>query len=551
MYQALPQGFDGYNGLISPDGENVAIGRGITSIINRKTFRVITLFNGESSRPMGWYSNTELIIQKYEDNCNVIKYNITNGDKININANQWINMAGAGKGHWVGGRPSDMVVVRDGRTLAKGLDWFCGGEGEWSVIISEQFVYVYNEFDLIHKLPLPAGVTRYFVNVRDGMCGFGRNGLRPQLLNCLTGIMTNESVCNFNESEPSFSAGQIATAIEHPSPYVAIRYAGKKECITLPVIEGCTGVDFKVIGDTGIVYSWSETGRGVLQDCDLTQERHLIGNTVPPVVIPPTTYLVDKRAPNPVGPRYEEPTTPDPVIARFNHFFHFGSFADAGHKYLNNDDWSRGKPWLVCPGNIAVVGSDAGSTCPKDVVAGADAIFTMAETPELWDKVKAIYIAAEMSTDPVASIIKLRDTCNLLMDNLGVSRKPFITYTTDKVYPELVREDTWIGLQYYIAQGDPLSKLDEFNSYYHSMLTNNENVAIIAQTYDRNGTYKEPLLPVIEKTIEIARSWGFQLQAWLNFSDGRGSVDNNYGGVRWYPELYPILRGILKAIPND
>lgn len=538
----LPEGFDGYNGLISPDGENVAVGRGITSIVNRKTNSIRTLFNGESSRPMGWYSPTELILQKYEDNCDVIKYNILTDLHQVINSNQWINMAAAGLDHWVGGCPAGMRVVRDGLPLVNGVDWFCGGEGEWSVIISETTIVVYKGLNFFYSLPLPPKVTRYFVIVREEMCGFGRNG-QPQLLDLMTGHLTNESVCKYGESEPCFSNGQIATAIEHPSPFVAIRYAEDKKCISVPVSIGCVGVDFKAFGNTGIIYSWTNRGQGFLEEVDLTQERSLID--------PPPIYLQDKRAPNPIGSIYYEPVFPDPIIQPFDSFFHFGSFYDATHKYLNNDDWSAGKPWLICPGNVAVVTGEAVAavTSQKDVIISPDAIFAMAETPELWSKVKAIYLAAEMSGNPIVSIINLRDTCNILMDSLRVSRRPFITYTTDKVYPQLSRGDTWIGLQYYIAQGDPITKLNDMNNYYHMMLMNLENVAIIGQTYDRNGTYTDSLVPILQETIEIARTWGTRLRAWINFSDGRGSVDSNYGGVRWHPELYPILRGIVKAIP--
>ena len=314
MYLVLPENFDGFNGLISLDGENIAVGRGITSVINRKSFTTKTLFDGEASRPMGWYSNYQLIVQKYEDNCQVIIYNILTNKYEPLNINQNIQMGSSGLGHWVGGYAKGKRVVRDGVLLSEGIDWYCGGEGEWSVILSESDVYVYSEFDLIHKLPLPF-ISRYFAIVREGMCGFGRNG-QPQLLNCLTGKITNESVCKYGESEPCFSVNQIATAIEHPSPFVAIRFVGKKECISLPVKEGCIGVDFKVIGETGIVYSWSNVGRGVIQNCDLNQERHLIEMPNPPI-----TYLIDKRAPNPVGPNYDKPSSPDPIIEPFDHSF--------------------------------------------------------------------------------------------------------------------------------------------------------------------------------------------------------------------------------------
>ena len=301
MRVVLDQGFDGYNGLVSPDASLVAVGRGQASIVTLATGVVTTLFNGASARPMGWWEHPlRLIVQRYEDNCEVVAYDPLTGAETVLAAGQNISMAEAGGGHWSSGYAGlPRIVVWDGigLPLSEGLDWNVGGDGDWTVCLDERTAaaHVFLRGVKHGVAAFPPGVTRWYAYVRDAMCGFGRNG-RPQMLSCSSGEITDVTVSpTGQESEPRWALGEIATAIEGPPvPYgevrpgcVAIRQFQSQECITLDVPEGAVGCDFRVIGNRGIVASWSDTGRCVIQDCDLTQPRHALVAPTPPVILPP------------------------------------------------------------------------------------------------------------------------------------------------------------------------------------------------------------------------------------------------------------------------
>ena len=271
---------------------------------------------------------------------------------------------------------------------------------------------------------------------------------------------------------------------------------------------------------------------------------------IPP--IEPTIYLQDTRSPNPIGPAYAQPAGPDPVFAPYPWPMWFGSFYAQGFKYGQNDDWAKGKPWLAAPGNCCVVAGEAMAavTAPQPgVIITPDAIFTMSETPEAWAKVVAIYLTPEMAADPVTKMNEMRYAARRLMEQLGVPLRPFIAY--GPMPPIELAEpggQTWITLQFYANPGEGPEALYQLRDIYQGMIPSGTPVCVIGQTYDRNGAYTAPLEPLVTATATIVRAWGPEVKAWLNFSDGRGSVPNRFGGVRWHPELYPLLRGLAAAM---
>jgi hypothetical protein len=233
----------------------------------------------------------------------------------------------------------------------------------------------------------------------------------------------------------------------------------------------------------------------------------------------------------------------DPVIAPFGRPVHVG--------YFFRDTYAYGQS--AAPGNVTVIVGEARAAltaepCAEDGlpigrIIGPDAIETMAETPEWWAHVVAIYLAGELSDDPVACIARKREMCLGMFQALGVPPRPFITYTGALTYTALSREDTWLGVQLYLTGTQGPERLINAAAGARYALAGMP-VVVFAQAYDRRGPngpqYTGDLAELQPVYAEIVRQWP-DVRALLWFSDGRP------GGTRDHEEMRPWHRAIAAA----
>jgi len=285
-------------------------------------------------------------------------------------------------------------------------------------------------------------------------------------------------------------------------------------------------------------------------------------------------YLPDYRAPNPTGATYARPTEPDPVIPHIGSMW-MGMFKAAGHANLNNDDWVRHASdgeglWLRAPGNCVVVTGEAAAAAtacsgwvPRpSVVLTPDAIPFLAQNGG-WDRCAAIWCGGEASADPARDVARQRRLASYEMDEWGLSPRPCILYSdTNSVNPAFLAlmddpTPSWLGLRIYVDPGQGPERVHELAAQYRPLVPRGMPVAWHMMAYDRNGAYRDPLTPIVLASADVVREWEADdpgtCKALLFFSDGRGHVPTatnpqSYGGARWHPELYPVLRSIANAI---
>jgi hypothetical protein len=582
----LPVERSGQWAYVSCDRLWTACGTDVVTLVDNLTGARQTVLPGQRARPMGWWENpTRLIVKQYEDDCQILAIDPSNpdADPVVIAEHQWIQTqyGTAGSGAF-GGAYAAGTLVWNGHVIDPYPgDWHCGIDGDEMVVLTEidsqpgeALIYVRGAL-VLHKSIAGTVMARGLAIVREGMCGYGENG-PPHILNCRTGDITNVSVSAANESTPVYSRrdtappGWIATGIQHGSRpnIVAIRPFGAKDVIALDVGHEVNGVDLRVEGNLATVAAYNLAGRcTIFADVDLTQERHRLTDQ-PPILVPPTTptqparVLEDLRAPNPIGPRYDKPTDPDPVVAPIGTMW-MGLFFAQTFKYGPNDDWAKNTSdgvglWLRAPGNCCVIAGEAaaGLTAPYDhVIITPDAILGgMADRPEYWARVAGFYLAAEASSNGVERMSIYRVIAEKSCAMLGVPCPPFFAYTPGRS-PAVEMVDggqTSIGLEFYANPGEGAGALLALADQYRQIVPRGTSVCIYGMAYDRNGAYRDDLRPIILAAANIARAWNADdpdsVKGLFYFSDGRGHFNPDFGGARWHPECYPVLRGIAAAI---
>jgi hypothetical protein len=206
-----------------------------------------------------------------------------------------------------------------------------------------------------------------------------------------------------------------------------------------------------------------------------------------------------------------------------------GYFFAWSHQYGQN---------LNAPCNCQVVVDEprcAVTTC-KPTLIGIPCIETMAETPERWASVPAIYVAAEAAADPVEMIKRKRDMARQMMRTLGVPERPFLAYTGAVPRWELADGMTWMAIQLYVSGSQGPADLRALAATLKPAKAQ-QQVALICQAYDRNASYVGDLEALQVVYADIARDWmaDTKVRALLWFSDGRPGGTRDHEAIRaWH-----------------
>jgi len=297
-------GGDCWETHVSPALDFLSVGRSDAAIFDLRLPSPVRrpVFDlGVKARPMGWWTNPlRAIFQEYEDDCRIWAIDPVTLDKTLVAGGQWAQMSAAGNGHFVTGYGASGSTW-DGTPIFAS-DWHVGGDGGWSVVVDERVMpdgsklpgdaHIFLNGIEQRKVSVTGRIAaRDYVNVREGWCGVGRNG-PVVLIDCATGEIFDATVTPWRkESEPSYSAGWLATITELPTAQALVRPSGSTDVIALPIPEGAIRCDLRVGGDRAVVASWNTAGVCVVQDCDLTQPRHVI----PPLPVPPDPSMQDCR----------------------------------------------------------------------------------------------------------------------------------------------------------------------------------------------------------------------------------------------------------------
>ena len=281
----------------SPDGRWLACGRPdeVWVIDTHALILSPRRFFPGRGRVMGWWENPlRLVFRAYEDVADLYALDPESvwnpyDPPTPFITGQNLSRADASGGHWTGGYAAGNRDVWDG-ALIEHLDWHCGGDGEWSVILDEARAHIYARG--IIQRSVTHGIVRDYAIVREGYCGCGYNG-PPVLIGLESGEVTDACVTPWRkECEPVYSQGWVCTTTELPTPQVLVRPFGATDVIALPVDEGAIGCDFRAVGATGYVASWSGNGTLVIQSgVDLTQSRHKL-DPLPEMLDPVGTIAV-------------------------------------------------------------------------------------------------------------------------------------------------------------------------------------------------------------------------------------------------------------------
>jgi len=259
-----------------------------------------------------------------------------------------------------------------------------------------------------------------------------------------------------------------------------------------------------------------------------------------PAPLPGTTI------PEPPGPTPEP--RPDPVLPPFGHkvevgLFHFDSVRYGDYRDLPeapSPDDPGAYDRLPC--TLSVI-TDAGAYPAEyglPMIVSPECLFVAAQDGEFWRaawaRVQGVYIAAE---DSVADLTTMARVAGLLMDELGLPRRPFVSYTGGALFPMALGPTDIIGVQLYLAPGQGPDALRALAARVMPTVEY-RRVAIISQCYNRNGAYREDLTALQPVYAAIVAQHA-NVEYLLQFSDGR------LGGSRSYPALRPWQRAISRA----
>jgi hypothetical protein len=345
---------------------------------------------------------------------------------------------------------------------------------------------------------------------------------------------------------------QIPTAV--PYPFLDVR-----ECAEGWIATGC--------GERGNDLSaWNVPNDAPRLPLDSSPELPPV-NPFPGEVAP----LIDYRSPSPFLPRYAAPTEPDPIVVPIGTLW-CGLFNVDGYKYgPPNRDWRNyggvERPWLYPGGNCVVItGEPAAAITASDkevprpaIICTGDAIASLAEN-DLWDLCAAIWPGGEAGKDPAAYFAETRDLDRYVMHRRGLGLRPFIAYSDTPTMPQsfvdLLEPDgqTWLGVQLYYQPGDGEAYLRQLAADFRRDIPRSAPVAFHMKCYSQKDRIipVETLIANMFITADIVREWNADdpgsVKALLGFSDGRGHVGMDFGGLRFYcTEAYRAFAAIAAA----
>ena len=556
----------------SPDGKFTYAGNGQCFLRNTLTGAEIQLHSDIRCQGSGWLDSHTLVLLLGEANASLIAYDVYTGIETplfsDINVSRY-GYSGHGKVGWgyAGGQ-----CYYEGTPLEPQPGyWFGAVDGSLAAFRGNEkpvpLIHVYD--GAVERFSVPCLTTcgELSCNAEMGLVGYGYN-LNPYLINVNTRQQELASVTlDGRESQPWTCEGWIATAHEKNGKVYLHPY-NDPTCIIVDA-PSPIGVRFSSYGDSWLVCSWADNSAPFITTVRKDSPRRIVSDPIPPISNPTVNYLEDKRSPNPVGVAYAPLENSDPTYTPFPRRILNGMFFAATFKYGPNDDWARNYSdgvgeHLRAPGNCCVVTDESAAayTAPyPSLVTTPDVVFgLLADSPNTWTKVKAFYLSAESVPNQVDIMQSRRYAVRNACKDAGLIIPPFFTYTPGRIPRlEMVEESgqTAIGLEFYANPSETADDLRRLAQSYRDTIPMGTPVVIWGMSYDRNGAYLGDLRPIVAVAYEIALEWEKNdpdsVKGIFYFSDGRGHLPtgtnkNNYGGARWHPEVYPVLRGIAKAI---